>query len=102
MKLKLKDGQRVIITNIDKMWNPNTEEDEIDYWKYIVGKKMIATGFTDERYHHDDEYDYYERHDGDCDDDRTSEETYELKFINQDGEEDTIYLFARNFEVIKL
>lgn len=96
--MKLKQGQRVRIVNLDKLWSKQTELDEIDYWKYLVGKTVSVTGYTDDAFHHDDEWDYYNDRDGECDDDRTSERTYELNITDPDGDSTTIYMFAHNFE----
>jgi hypothetical protein len=98
--MRLRRGQKVRLINLDSMWSKETEQDEINYWKYLLGQTLVCTGDTDDRYYHNDEWDYYNDRDGECDDDRESARVYEFHILDPDGDETTMAFYEQNFEVL--
>lgn len=97
-RLRIKKGQRVKILNLDNRFHLEYDDQDLEYFKCIIGQVGIFTGSEDESYWRDDVYHNYT--DDDEDDDRTLERNYCIRFSNKDGDEDTIYLFKHNFEVL--
>ncbi len=100
--MKMKEGIKVKITDIDFVYHPEHDGDQYQYWKQIVGQVGIYTGDKNSDYYRDDDYYNYDCVNDDEENDyRTHETTYSIDVITNDGVQ-TIHLFAHNFEVIKL
>lgn len=98
--MKMKANTKVKITDIDYIYHPEHDDTVYEYWKQIVGQVGIYSGITDSQFYKDDDYYNYDE-DNDDEDYRTFEDTYGIDVVTSDGIQ-RIYLFAHNFEVIKL
>jgi hypothetical protein len=102
----LKKGMRVRIKNIDKLWHPEHDTADIEFWSQIIGLTGITTSnYDSEYYYRDDEYfDYDDNYTGDEDmdieDNRTREYAHCINVIHPTEGETQVYLFSHNFVVI--
>jgi hypothetical protein len=98
--LNLKRGQRVVIKNFDNKFHPEYDGEDVEYFGHLIGKACVFRGHMDHAHWRDDVYHNYS--DDDEDDDRTTDHTYCIEYLDADGEPDCIYLFANNFEVLEM